>query len=29
MSVSLSFFEKPLSNLEMWDVGMRSYYVCS
>jgi NAD(P)-dependent dehydrogenase (short-subunit alcohol dehydrogenase family) len=23
------FFEKPLSNLEMWDVGMRSYYVCS
>ena len=23
------FFEKPLSNLEMWDVGMRSYYVAS
>ena len=23
------FFEKPLSNLEMWDVGARSYYVCS
>lgn len=23
------FFEKPLSNLEMWDVGMRSYYVSS
>jgi NAD(P)-dependent dehydrogenase (short-subunit alcohol dehydrogenase family) len=23
------FFEKPLSNLEMWEVGARSYYVCS
>ncbi|MEZ5743450.1 MAG: SDR family NAD(P)-dependent oxidoreductase [Sphingomonadaceae bacterium] len=23
------FFKKPLSNLEMWDVGARSYYVCS
>lgn len=23
------FWEKPLSNLEMWEVGARSYYVCS
>ncbi|MCB2077956.1 MAG: SDR family NAD(P)-dependent oxidoreductase [Novosphingobium sp.] len=23
------FWEKPLSNLEMWEVGMRSYYVSS
>ncbi|QIG78839.1 SDR family NAD(P)-dependent oxidoreductase [Stakelama tenebrarum] len=23
------FWEKPLSNLEMWRVGARSYYVCS
>lgn len=23
------FWEKPLSNLEMWDVGVRSYYVSS
>ncbi|MCJ2178921.1 SDR family NAD(P)-dependent oxidoreductase [Novosphingobium album (ex Hu et al. 2023)] len=25
----LPFWEKPLSNLEMWEVGARSYYVCS
>ena len=25
----LPFFEKPLSNLEMWEVGARSYYVSS
>jgi NAD(P)-dependent dehydrogenase (short-subunit alcohol dehydrogenase family) len=23
------FFEKPLSNMEMWDVGVRSNYVCA
>lgn len=25
----LPFWEKPLSNLEMWEVGMRSYYTAS